>query len=189
MTASNAAIAAFGMLGAQVMSGQGTMALELLEQFSELVSESEPGGGGAELDAIVVPVSGCGMISGIAIAAKTQYPDVKIIAAEPSGANNCPDVVMSLKAKALIGPASCGTTLPPISCALAKLPAVACSSKDVIAQPLRNNDNRLDGVHRGPATICDGLRGHMKDLTWAVVSEWVDSAIPVHDSEVIAAMA
>ena len=43
------------------------MALELLEQFSELVSESEPGGGEPELDAIVVPVSGCGMISGIAI--------------------------------------------------------------------------------------------------------------------------
>ena len=118
-----------------------------------------------------------------------KYPDVKIIAAEPSGANNCPDVVMSLEAKELIGPASCGTTLPPIACAFAKLPAVACSSKDAIAQPLSNYDKRLDRLHRGPATICDGLRGHMKDLTWAVVSEWVDNAIPVDDAEVIAAMA
>jgi serine racemase len=107
------------------MAGQGTIALELLEQFSELVSESEPGGGGAELDAIVVPVSGCGMISGIAIAAKTQFPDLKIIAAEPSGANNCPDVVMSLEAGELIGPASCGTALPPIACASASLRAAA----------------------------------------------------------------
>lgn len=163
------------------------MALELLEQFSELVSESEPGGGGAELDAIVVPVSGCGMISGIAIAAKTQYPDVKIIAAEPSGANNCPDVVMSLEAGELIGPASCGTTLPPIACAFTKLLAVARSDRDLLFSA--SVTKRLDGVRRGPATICDGLRGHMKDLTWAVVSEWVDSAIPVDDDEVIAAMA
>eukprot|EP01046_Picozoa_sp_COSAG06_P032727 COSAG06_NODE_3291_length_5547_cov_263.463656_5_plen_142_part_00 len=90
------------------------MALELLEQFSELEPESESGLG--ELDAIVVPVSGCGMISGIAIAAKAQYPNLKIIAAEPSGSNNCPDVVMSLEAGELIGPASCGTALPPIAC-------------------------------------------------------------------------
>ena len=102
------------------------MALELLEQFSELRLESEPGGGGAELDAIVVPVSGCGMISGIAIAAKTLFPGLKIIAAEPSGANNCPDVVMSLEAGELIGPASCGTALPPIAYASPSLCAVAC---------------------------------------------------------------
>ena len=29
----------------------------------------------------------------------------------------------------------------------------------------------------------------MKDLTWAVVSEWVDDAIAVNDAEVISAMA
>jgi threonine dehydratase len=119
----------------QVMAGQGTMALELLEQFSELEPESESESGLGELDAIVVPVSGCGMISGIAIAAKAQYPNLKIIAAEPSGSNNCPDVVMSLEAGELIGPASCGTTLPPIACvnpvclsALAELrcPFVSC---------------------------------------------------------------
>lgn len=92
------------------------MALELLEQFSEIWSDSESAIGSAQLDAIVVPVSGCGMISGIAIAAKTQYPDLKIIAAEPSGANNCPDVVMSLAAGELIGPASSGTVLTPIAC-------------------------------------------------------------------------
>ena len=82
-----------------VMAGQGTMALELLEQMEGLGS----------LDAIVVPVSGCGMISGIAIAAKTQYPNLKVIAAEPSGSNNQPDVVLSMAAGELIGPASCGS--------------------------------------------------------------------------------
>jgi threonine dehydratase len=29
----------------------------------------------------------------------------------------------------------------------------------------------------------------MKDLTWAVVSEWIDGAIAVNDAEVISAMA
>ena len=37
------------------------------------------------LDALVVPVSGGGMISGIAVAAKHLQPDIKIYAAEPAG--------------------------------------------------------------------------------------------------------
>ena len=51
---------------------QGTVGLELLQQV-------------ADLDAIVVPVSGGGLISGIAIAAKALKPDIVIIAAEPTG--------------------------------------------------------------------------------------------------------
>ncbi len=39
------------------------------------------------LDALVVPVSGGGMISGIAIAAKHLQPGIKIYAAEPVGTN------------------------------------------------------------------------------------------------------
>ena len=38
------------------------------------------------LDAIVVPICGAGMTSGIAVAAKGLKPDMRIIAAEPSGA-------------------------------------------------------------------------------------------------------
>ena len=53
-------------------STQGTVGLELLQQV-------------ADLDAIVVPVSGGGLISGIAIAAKALKPDIVIIAAEPTG--------------------------------------------------------------------------------------------------------
>lgn len=37
------------------------------------------------MDALVVPVSGGGMISGIAIAAKHLQPGIKIYAAEPVG--------------------------------------------------------------------------------------------------------
>jgi len=55
-----------------VISGQGTIALELLEQVPAL-------------DTIIVPVSGGGMLSGIAVAAKALNPQIKILAAEPVG--------------------------------------------------------------------------------------------------------
>ncbi len=56
----------------EVICGQGTIALELLEQV--------PG-----LDAILVPVSGGGMIGGIATAARTLDPGVRVFACEPHG--------------------------------------------------------------------------------------------------------
>eukprot|EP01114_Cavostelium_apophysatum_P014033 TRINITY_DN3530_c0_g1_i2.p1 TRINITY_DN3530_c0_g1~~TRINITY_DN3530_c0_g1_i2.p1 ORF type:complete len:328 (+),score=51.55 TRINITY_DN3530_c0_g1_i2:227-1210(+) len=58
-----------------VIAGQGTMALEILEQV-------------ADLDAIVAPVGGGGMISGICIAAKGKNPNIRIFAAEPKGADD-----------------------------------------------------------------------------------------------------
>ena len=59
-----------------VMAGQGTMALEMLEERPNL-------------DIIVAPVGGGGMISGIAIAAKHLKPSIKVYAAEPELANDC----------------------------------------------------------------------------------------------------
>ena len=53
-----------------VIAGQGTIALELLDEC-------------AQLDAIVVPLGGGGLISGIAIAAKALKPSIRIIGAEP----------------------------------------------------------------------------------------------------------
>ena len=67
-----------------VISGQGTVALELLEQISDM----EGSGGGAPIDFLVVPLGGGGLISGICAAAKGLYPDLRIIAAEPSGADD-----------------------------------------------------------------------------------------------------
>ena len=52
-----------------VAAGQGTVALEMLEQ--------EP-----DLDVIVVPIGGGGLIAGMAIAAKSVKPDVQVIGAQ-----------------------------------------------------------------------------------------------------------
>eukprot|EP00878_Enallax_costatus_P028912 GHUV01031276.1.p1 GENE.GHUV01031276.1~~GHUV01031276.1.p1 ORF type:complete len:265 (+),score=81.39 GHUV01031276.1:165-959(+) len=72
-----------------VIAGQGTIGLELMQQVPEL-------------DVIVVPVSGGGMLSGIAIAAKAIKPDILIIAAEPSGSNDAADVAAAKAAGELV---------------------------------------------------------------------------------------
>ncbi|KAA1422155.1 pyridoxal-phosphate dependent enzyme [Mumia zhuanghuii] len=55
---------------ARVIAGQGTVGLEIVEQV-------------ADLDVVVVPVSGGGLVSGIAAAVKALRPDVRVIAVEP----------------------------------------------------------------------------------------------------------
>jgi len=52
-----------------IIAGQGTMALEILEQVPDL-------------DAIVCPIGGAGLIAGIAIAAKALKPRIRIIGIE-----------------------------------------------------------------------------------------------------------
>ncbi|KAM9257127.1 serine racemase [Cariama cristata] len=59
-----------------VIAGQGTIALEVLDQAPEV-------------NAVVVPVGGGGMIAGIAVAIKALRPDVKVFAAEPRNADDC----------------------------------------------------------------------------------------------------
>lgn len=56
-----------------VIAGQGTISLEILEELQGV-------------DCILVPVGGGGLISGIALAAKCLKPDIKIIGVEPEGA-------------------------------------------------------------------------------------------------------
>ncbi|SEG11195.1 threonine dehydratase [Saccharopolyspora kobensis] len=58
-----------------VMAGQGTAVLELL-------AETGP------LDALVVPVSGGGLVAGCATAAKALHPDVRVIGVEPDTADD-----------------------------------------------------------------------------------------------------
>jgi len=65
-----------------IITGQGTVALEILEE--------NPG-----VDLIVVPVGGGGLISGVAAAAKSIKPDVRVVGVQ---ASNCPSAVASLAA-------------------------------------------------------------------------------------------
>jgi threonine dehydratase len=57
-----------------VMAGQGTVALEVLQAAPEV-------------DTLVVPVGGGGLIAGMAVAARALKPDVRIIGVQASGAN------------------------------------------------------------------------------------------------------
>ncbi|XP_015422298.1 PREDICTED: serine racemase [Myotis davidii] len=59
-----------------VMAGQGTIAMEVLNQVPLV-------------DALVVPVGGGGMIAGIAITVKALRPTVKVYAAESLNADDC----------------------------------------------------------------------------------------------------
>jgi len=56
-----------------VVAGQGTVGLELLDQYPEL-------------DAVFVAIGGGGLISGIGTAVKAQDPDVRVVGVQPEGA-------------------------------------------------------------------------------------------------------
>jgi len=66
-----------------IIAGQGTAALELLEDMPYL-------------DALSAPVGGGGLISGCAVAAKDINPEIRIFGVEPEGAN---DTFLSLQAR------------------------------------------------------------------------------------------
>jgi threonine dehydratase len=58
-----------------VVAGQGTAAMELLEDIPDV-------------DVIMCPVGGGGLLSGTAIAAKSMRPQIKVIAVEPENADD-----------------------------------------------------------------------------------------------------
>ncbi len=70
----------------RIITGQGTAALELLEEYPEL-------------DMLLAPVGGGGLISGTAIVGKAMNPDLKVIGVEPLLAD---DAKRSLKAGKII---------------------------------------------------------------------------------------
>ena len=62
---------------------------QLCAWSSDLISDHKFSWQVQNLDAIVVPVSGGGMLSGICVAAKALKPDIKIYGAEPLNADDC----------------------------------------------------------------------------------------------------
>jgi threonine dehydratase len=75
------------------IAGQGTTALELLEQAPDL-------------DALIAPVGGGGLLSGCAIIAKSINPRIRIFGAEPADAN---DTYLSMRAGKRVGIDAPGT--------------------------------------------------------------------------------
>ncbi|MFS7890429.1 putative serine racemase, Ammonia-lyase [Helianthus anomalus] len=60
---------------ARIISGQGTLSLEFLDQAPEL-------------DTLIVPISGGGLISGVVVGAKSRNPAIRVLGAEPKGADD-----------------------------------------------------------------------------------------------------
>ncbi len=60
---------------ARVIAGQGTCALEILDEIPDV-------------DAILVPVGGGGLISGTAVAVRGMRPEIRVIGAEPAAADD-----------------------------------------------------------------------------------------------------
>ncbi len=58
-----------------IMAGQGTAALELIESVSEL-------------DMLLIPCSGCGLLAGCAVAARRLLPQIRVFGVEPEAAND-----------------------------------------------------------------------------------------------------
>src|SRR5881227_1873763 len=69
-----------------VMAGQGTAAMELLEEVPDL-------------DLVMCPIGGGGLLAGTAVAAKSMRPSIKVIAAEPANAD---DATQSFRAGRVI---------------------------------------------------------------------------------------
>lgn len=70
----------------QVIAGQGTIGLEILKEVPEV-------------DTIIVPIGGGGLISGIAAIVKKRRPDVKMVGVQ---SNHAPSALYSLKRKRIV---------------------------------------------------------------------------------------
>lgn len=90
----------------RVMAGQGTTALELLEDVPDL-------------DLILCPVGGGGQLSGIAVAGKSLKPSIQIIGVEPAGAD---DAQRSFKAGRIIPCSNPNTIADGLRTSLGALP-------------------------------------------------------------------
>lgn len=113
-----------------VIAGQGTIGLELLDQLPDL-------------DAVIVPVGGGGLISGVAYVVKSLKPDCKVYGVQTAGASS---MVNALDHGAV---------------------------------------ESLEGV----ATFADGIAVKRPgDLTFGMVSQYVDEIVTVTDDEVASAV-
>jgi len=105
----------------RIISGQGTVALELLEQVPDL-------------DMVLVPIGGGGLISGIAVAVSEITPKINVVGAEPALAD---DARQSFEQKKLI-PSNYPDTVADglrTSLGIKTYPIILKYVKDIITSP------------------------------------------------------
>lgn len=82
-----------------VIAGQGTLALEILDQA-------------ADVDELLVAIGGGGLISGISLTVKTLRPSIRVVGVEPTGA---PTLYESLKAGRVVELPEITTRVPTLA--------------------------------------------------------------------------
>ena len=129
-----------------------------------------------ELDAIVVPVSGGGMISGIAMAAKTLNPSIKVIAAEPLGTNGVADVATAKRENRIV---ECPKTLTIADGLQARLVTIFFFPLSLSLSKRCENQRKVG--------VCN-LFVFQGPLTWPIVRDYVDEVVTVEEHEIATAM-
>ncbi len=113
-----------------VIAGQGTIGLEILNELEDL-------------DAVIVPIGGGGLIAGVAFAIKSLRPSVKVYGVQAAGAPSM----------------------------------------------LRSVENGAIGTLESVSTIADGIAVKRPgDLTYEIVSKYVDGIATVTEDEICAAI-
>jgi threonine dehydratase len=89
----------------RVMAGQGTAALELVEAHPDL-------------DVVLCPVGGGGLLSGTAVAAKGSKPSIRVVGVEPAGAD---DAARSFRSGRIVASVNPGTIADGLRASLGEL--------------------------------------------------------------------
>jgi threonine dehydratase len=113
-----------------VVAGQGTVALELLEQHPDL-------------DTVLIAIGGGGLISGMSVALKALKPSIRIIGIEPTG---CPTFHASLAAGHVVHLDRVTTRVATMACAETDHEVFALSRNAIDEVVLVEDDDMLDAA-------------------------------------------
>ena len=162
------------------------------------------------LDAVVVPVGGGGLISGISVAIKQLDSRILVVGAEPELADDAfrskaagsvqghrGDKVGNLREIAVLLALSCVVLYCLVSPCLVS-PCLFCLCRPASSAPERCSVSDLVPIHlnpphpnptpQAPATIADGLRTLLGEHTWPQVRDLVDEIILVSEEDCARAM-